>query len=327
MATPSTASRLLSLPAELRLQVYEHIIQPDTPTKLVFASDPPNAAASSLLSLAPRTYGDACTTEWLIFTRKYPATTLLLSDEQPDGQKSEYRLRVHRSRNFNLDFMRANRQIYTEVLPLLWKSVQLDFTQAFSGLIPFANFLSPLARHELNHLILRAPLHLSSDRESWDETCTFINSQLNIQTMTVEYRYRSGTQWTSEMWRRKLAVDPRTRRPSDPAVRDALMFGSNTSSTWEDLLQFDVQDSSPRDIEFLESLPIESEDEMRHSLGIEVGRLEPLDSSLAALSWIRDLKSLHLKLVSGGLTNKVSKELDDYLKGKMLRQFSPLNLT
>ncbi|KKY23229.1 hypothetical protein UCRPC4_g02957 [Phaeomoniella chlamydospora] len=311
---------LLSLPPEIRLQIYENVIQPEKPTKLVFAIDHPVPAALSLLSMAPRTFGDSSITEWLIFTRKFPPVTIHVPVVQNDGTVTRHRLRVHRSRRPDTALLRVNRQLYQEVAPVLWKSTQLDFTQAFTALIPFANMLSPFARLQLSHLILRAPLHQTTDQAHWATTCSFINSQLQPWSLTVEYRYRSGTHWTTQQWHQKLALDPQTRRPSDPALRAALEFGADALMSWDDVLQFDDDDESPKDIEFLEGLQIESEDEMRESLGITKAREEPLDSSLAALSKIQGLKSLELKLIGGGLAHTIGAELDQYMKGKMLRK-------
>lgn len=318
MQSSTILSPLLSLPPEIRLQIYEYVIRPEDTIKLVFACDAPTSNSLSSLSLAPRTFGDPSTDQWLIFTRKHPPRTITLQHQSGRTQSDGFKVHVHRSRRPDLGLLHVNRQLYTDVLPMLWNSMHLDFTQAFHALIPFASSLSPLARAHLNHITLRAPFHNAMDHKAWAATCSYMSSELSLKHLTVEYRYRCGTLWSPEQWQRKLAIDPHTRRPSDPAVRDALNFETGSVMGWEDVLLFD-EDNRPKDIEFLEDLPIETEDEMRRSLGLEDGSVGILDSSLAALSQVGGLNRLDLKFIGGGLTATVSAELRHSLQGRMVR--------
>ena len=313
MSTSREKPSLYALPPEIRLEIYEYVVGPQEPIKLVFACDTPSS-----LSLAPRTFQDPTTDDWLIFTRKYPPRTIHLQ-QQVNDRIEECKVQVHRSRRPDIALLHVSKQLYSEILPILWNSMHLDFTQAFPALIPFASSLSPLARVHLNHIILRAPFHNGINQHAWSATCAYMDSQLNLKHLTVEYRYRSGTCWTSEQWQRKLALDPHTRRPSDPAVRDALDFGSDSFMLWEDVLLLDEY-NRPKDIEFLEGLQLETEDEMRRSLGLEAANEGILDSSLAALSQVRGLNRLDLKFIGGGLTATVSAELRHSLEGQMVQK-------
>ncbi|KAF1845343.1 uncharacterized protein K460DRAFT_366220 [Cucurbitaria berberidis CBS 394.84] len=143
-------SRLLSLPKELRLEIWRYVLTdpPFGKHVLCICRETPSSSSSS------KRFSNS------LYKGSRPA--------QPQIKTAFQAIQVE---PININLLRTNRLVYGEALPILYHSVKF-WPQALEGIFPvFLEKLSPFARTHIRHIRLRIQESTFGNLFPWAITC------------------------------------------------------------------------------------------------------------------------------------------------------------
>lgn len=302
----ASTSLFLSLPPELRLRIY-HFLFP--PSVQIFAID--HGMHPDCRYGVTRTFDDMDANHWWIYAQRA-------------GPRRKYLTKINDSlfvdtRDLpDLNVLLVNRQVHVEAVQIAYQSITFDFETALPALAPFLARLGPYARSAVRSLQMAhtppTKMNCWDEESAWRDACLYIAQNLRLQTLRVDYRYICGQDWSVEDWRRKLAINDQGL-PLDDELSKTLC--TNESSAADYVLSISPT-GMPQCKDFLETLPIESQAQMRKILKTNPITLQPIDPIFRDLVRVRGLEQLEVR-ARGGLTGQLRNEVEDFLRTRMLK--------
>lgn len=199
---PTTESRFLRLPTEIRLQIYTLLVLPRKPTDLLPSYEKVHSSTQDYFDYDKKQHGtDRPSTATLThptllirtldpdrFRKRYP-------DLRPTPTRTKYSVRCERFRSAcksttyhcvnnpriedQLGILGANKQIHAEAAELLYSSYTFDFDTHVEAIVPFLSDLTPFARSCIKsiRLVKRALAYEKEfDRCEWSAALRYLTS-------------------------------------------------------------------------------------------------------------------------------------------------------
>ncbi|KAI1267107.1 hypothetical protein F5Y18DRAFT_328982 [Xylariaceae sp. FL1019] len=168
------SSRLVMLPAELRLMIYGHLFnigdaEQGRKKKLSIRND--NRPSSSTPSERSR------------LRRRYYVIDRSLHRQ---CYETTYTL-VTKSASLCAQVMRVNRLLYQETAALVYGKHAFDFGPDAEAVAPFLSDLTPASRNMIKHVELRKAPHYDNetDRFEWKAMCMYLSDHTLIETLRL----------------------------------------------------------------------------------------------------------------------------------------------
>ena len=187
---PSGAS-LLTLPAEVRLEIYSYLL-PQVGTPISVRSANP-ALSPSILATNPGRH------TYIVKTGSFKIhSTRTTWHLAPSNFKSDTDLGDTLSTLTAL--LLTHPLLSAEVHELLYSQFAFDFANDLSALIPFLSALPPSARHAIRRLrLVKAHLPIEGDFErcEWRAACHYIGSELDVSKLRLELGVEAAKPFTA----------------------------------------------------------------------------------------------------------------------------------
>ncbi|KAI9693580.1 MAG: hypothetical protein M1820_009146 [Bogoriella megaspora] len=183
MASRILRARLLSLPLEIRLEIYRYLLEPERAIsdELSRPLERQNLTPLCIRTLSPARYENR---KW---RQAYKRRSKYYGHSKRSNVPYLTTYYVIPARFTYASILRVNRQIYSEAIPILYSSYTMDFERHVEAVQPFLSdlFLSTSSIRYVAITKRASPFEKESHRADWKTACHALAKLPQLQELTL----------------------------------------------------------------------------------------------------------------------------------------------